>query len=369
VAEVVVLASEVLVDTAALLEGPEFVSDRSGSQVYVSRYGEPLLELAAGGRETGTEMSTDSSAVWLCCSKPVLLVALAAVLREHGLDEETPVAAVVPEFGQAGKGDVRISHLLTHTVPYATLGLTWTGERVRVGDETPVLTSPWDAAVGLVCAAPLAERPGELVTYTAASNWLVLAEMVERLTGQRHEDVVAARVLDPLGMDRTSYYLAPHDDPERAPLWSQDDGEIDAIDVEPWQFARWPGLSCRGPARDMARPIECVAGWLRPDLVDDAWRPKLREPCRTDLGDPVFQGAEIGWSLGLCADPVAYGLPLTARAIGHTGAFSSFVFADLDTGITVSFLSSRLLPKAQDWSRKRVLVRSIYCELGLPCGR
>jgi CubicO group peptidase (beta-lactamase class C family) len=367
--EVAVLASGVFGDTATLMSGAEFVSDRSGSQVYVSRYGAPLLDLATGSRQVGAAMSVDSSMVWLCCSKPVLLVALVGALAEHGLDEESRVAAVVPEFAAAGKADVRISHLLTHTVPYRTLGLTWTGERVRVGDETSVLKIGWEAAVALVCATPLMDRPGRLVTYTAASNWLVLAEVLQRLTGRAHEDVVAEHVLDPLGMAGASYYLTPEDAPERAPLWMCDEQEIDSIDVEPWQYSRWPGLACRGPARDMAKPIECVAGWRRPDLLGSAWRAKLIEPRRSELGDPVFQGAEIGWSLGLCADPVAYGLPLTTRAAGHTGAFSSFVVADLDTGITVSFLSSRLLPKARDWSRKRALIRSIYRELGLPCGR
>ncbi len=242
---------------------------------------------------------------------------------------------------------------------------------MSAGDETPVMTAEWDTAVKIVCETPISARPGELVTYTPVTNWLILAEALERLTGRCHEESVRDLVLQPLGMDHTSVYLTPaaRAELDSAPLWDLDTGAepcVDSMDLEPWVYSRWPGLACRGPARDMARPVECAAGWLRPDVLDDAWRAKLTQPRRLDLGDPVFQGAEIMWSLGLCADPVPYGLPMSARVAGHTGVRSSFVFADLDTGITVSFLSSGLVPKARDWSRKRALVRVIYDELGVP---
>jgi hypothetical protein len=138
------------------------------------------------------------------------------------------------------------------------------------------------------------------------------------------------------------------------------------LDEEPLLFARLPGLACRGPARDMAKPMECIAGWRDCGRLEPGWRAKLLEPRRTDLADPVFQGAEVLWSLGLCADPMCYGLPLTKRAVGYTGVRSSMVFADLDTGVTLSFISSGMVPKVTDWARKRRLVAAVYADLGIP---
>jgi len=115
----------------------------------------------------------------------------------------------------------------------------------------------------------------------------------------------------------------------------------------------------------MARPVECVAGWTHPEALDDVWRAKLIEIRRSDLADPTMYGAEILWSLGLCVDPVRFGLPMSARVVGHTGERSSMVFADRDTGITISFLSSGLVADAADLTRKRGIVRAVYGDLGL----
>jgi CubicO group peptidase (beta-lactamase class C family) len=358
--------------TMTLLAGAGYATDRTGSQLYVSRYGDCLLDVAVGLSGTGRAMSTDSRVTWLCSSKPVLLLPLFQALAQAGVDEHEPVARFIPEYGHAGKADVTLAQLLTHTVPYRALGMTWSDdEGAYLGDESEVATaSSWEDAVRVICETPLTAAPGRLVCYTAVSNWLILADVVQRLTGRPHEEMIRKLVLEPLGMDHTSVYVTEPSLPDLdlAPLWQVSDGEPQAhyVDRKPWLFSRWPGAACRGPARDMARPIECAAGWLCPESLDDGWRVKLLKPCRHDLADPVFEGAEVLWSLGLCVDPVVYGLPLSARAAGHTGVRSSLVFADLDTGVTISFLSSGMVPKAEDWGRKRRLVRAIYDDLGLP---
>jgi CubicO group peptidase (beta-lactamase class C family) len=355
----------------ALLSGPDYVSDRTGSQLYVSRYGEPLADTAVGNRPDAHAMTPSTKMTWLCCSKPVLLIPLAQELTRAGLDENQPVAGLIRDFSRAGKGGVTLAHLLTHTVPYQSLGISWTDEGVRGGDEHEVASSDWAAALAAVCGMPLSGRPGGGVTYTALANWLLLAAVIEQLTGRPHEESVRAAVLEPLGMACTSMYVSEQDlDPaEFAPLMvlDRDGGAGPAgCDVAPDLFSRRPGLACRGPARELARVIECMAGWRQPGQLSAEWRDKFLRPCRLGLADPVFNGADVHWSMGLCADPVCYGLPLSRRAVGHTGAYSSMVFADLDLGITVSFICNGMVPKARDWARKRNLVRAIYADLGVP---
>jgi CubicO group peptidase (beta-lactamase class C family) len=355
--------------TMELLNGSDYQSGCTGSQLYVSAYGQPIIDVAVGHRDAANDMTSSTRATWLCCSKPVLLIALVEALAEAGASEHDPVARFVPEFADAGKGDVTLYHLFTHTVPYKSLGMTWTEDAVRGNDESEVAAASWEDALRAICGMSLFTRPGEVVTYTTMSSWHVLAEILQRLTGRQYDEVIGERVLDPLSMDCTSMCLTEQSlgairfAPLMVPVgegWRTAD-----LDTAPLAFARWPGLGCRGPARDMARPVECIAGWLEPTRIDPSWRVKLLEPCRTDLPDPIFLGAEVMWSLGLCADPMCYGLPPSKRVIGYTGARSSMVFADLDTGITVSFISNGMVPKERDWQRKRILVRAVYDELGL----
>jgi CubicO group peptidase (beta-lactamase class C family) len=363
--------SQPLGATVDLLRTCDFAGDRVGSQLYVSRYGEPVADIAVGARGDGTPLTTASRLTWLCCSKPVLVIALARVLAALGADEREPVRTFVPEYAAVGKDEVTLAHLLTHTAPYQSLGLRWTDDGPVQDGEIPVLTaSSWDAALAAICETPLRRPAGQEVIYTNVSNWHVLAEVLQRLTCRAHDDLIREQVLTPLGMDGTSMYITKENLPdlELAPLWDLEQGRSPVLmEVESGEllFSRWPGVACRGPASDLAKPIECAAGWLCAGWLDPAWRAKLTEPRRLDLADPLFNGAEVCWSLGLCADPVAFGLPVDRRVIGHTGMRSSFVLADLDTGITVAFLSTGMPSYAQDRTRKRRLVRAVFGDLGL----
>src|SRR5437763_17207795 len=68
----------------------------------------------------------------------------------------TPVAEVVPEFGQAGKGDVRLWHLLTHT---SGLDEAWV-----VREAGPAPRRP-ERLLALASAAPLQFRPASRYAY------------------------------------------------------------------------------------------------------------------------------------------------------------------------------------------------------------
>jgi hypothetical protein len=62
--------------TSSLLRMDEFGCEVGGSQVCVSRYGEPVYQDAVGSRMPGHAMTVDSSMVWTCCSKPAVLFLL-----------------------------------------------------------------------------------------------------------------------------------------------------------------------------------------------------------------------------------------------------------------------------------------------------
>lgn len=353
--------------TRGVLADPAFASDATGSQLYLSLYGRTLMEEFVGHRDHGLPMTANSLIRWMCCAKPLVLIALYQVLSERGLDTQTPVAEIVPEFGARGKQHVTLADLMTHTVPYRSFGLAWDGKLEDRG-EGALFRASLAEAVAMICDSELDGEPGTEVRYTSVTSWFVLAEVLGRLDGTEYEESVRNRVLAPLKMTRTVLAVEPAsaDAAELAPLRHVEDGEppdVIEFDRSEWYEARWPGIGARGPAREMARPIECVAGWAAPELLDGASRAKLIKPCRRGLPDPVFRGAEIEWSLGLCVDPVPYAAPMDAPVTGQTGVRSSLVFADLRRGLVVSFLSNGMVIRPQDWARKRKLVRAIYTDL------
>lgn len=353
--------------TAQVMTSPEFVNERGGSQLYVSRYGEMLLDTAVGARNQAEPMTRRTGVLWLCCAKPLVLLALVQVLEDSGLNEQIPVADVIPEFAEAGKAGVTIAQLLTHTVPYRGLGIQLVDGKPYDTDESPLIAD-WDKALAIIWREPLLGPPGDRVVYTALANWMVLAELIHRLTEEPYEEVVQRRVVEPLGMCDTHLRLDPANLPELAESWLlETNGELrrSAIDQPTLSGGRLPGLGTRGPAHDMARPLECIAGWRGAALISPELRGRIVATHRSGLPDPIFQGVDIRWGLGCCVDPLPFGLPPATRIAGHTGANSSLIFAELDSGVTISFVSSALMRGNEDWARKRRLVRAVYRDLGI----
>jgi CubicO group peptidase (beta-lactamase class C family) len=357
--------------TCELLRGSDYGCDLSGSQVYVSVFGEPVFEHAVGTRVPGAPMTVDASVLWTCCSKSMILLPLARLLSAAGLSEDDAVAEVIPEFATAGKDKVKLSHLLTHTVGYQSFGLSWMDDVGAVGgDESRLMLLSQDEALAEICRDPIVGELGDAVRYTAIANWVVLAGVIERLAGRPYEEVTEDAAIKPLGMTRTTASLRPAD----LPAWEPTRTQLHNFDAEggvtpgrsdepPLVFQRWPGVGFRGPASEMARPMECLAGWRERELVSEPWRRGFTEPARFDLPDALYDGAELIWSLGLCADPVPFGLDLDRRVCGLTGKQSSFVFSDLDSGVTVSFLSSKYVPLLVDRRRKISLAKTVMAEV------
>jgi len=353
--------------TMTVLASQDFVGDRTGSQVYVSRHGEILLDVAVGARNRTSAMTTQTLQRWVCCAKPLVLVAFLQELTDARLNESGRVADTIPEYAAGGKSSVTIADLLTHTVPYRGVGLRWKADGMHDPEtDNRMLVADWGDAVAMVCGQPLDGRPGESVAYTALANWLILAEMMQRLTGRAYEEIVRDRVMEPLGMSSTYLRLDTATSPELAESWVVSEGDAarrGALDSPVYRDRRWPGLGTWGPMHELARVLECIAGWRNPALIPGHLRKHMIMPLRTELADPVYQGVNIHWSLGCCVDPLPFGLPNGTAVVGHTGAHSSLVFSDLDAGVTVAFAASGLLARTADWTRKRRLVHAIYQDL------
>jgi CubicO group peptidase (beta-lactamase class C family) len=328
---------------AAEVAGP----GRLGVQLYVSVDGEPLERLAVGEYRPGEPLTPDHPLPWLCACKPVTVLALAQLYDGGELTTGLRVADVIPGFAAGGKRDVTLEHLLTHTVLYA-------------GEGEPYLLD-WAGAVDAICRWRITAPPGEVASYSGFASWLVLAEVVRRVTGQDFYSYVRKNVLDPLGMHACTYYESPGEQLPAGVLFERDPaGALRPLHrLGARETTGWPGGGLWGPIHELARPLECAVGggeWRGNRLVSAAAVEHFFTTCRVDIEDQFFAGLDVTWGRGVCTDPAWFGAPGGARVAGMDGLQLSLVVGDLDTRLVVAYATNTIVAGAPMFRRLENLV-------------
>jgi CubicO group peptidase (beta-lactamase class C family) len=203
---------------------------RRGRLAYVSWY---------GSRDIEAGLPVEPGTLWRIYSmtKPITSVAAMMLYEEGAFELTDPVSAFIPSFTHlrvyAGGSDlrqvtvpatepVRIWHLLTHTA-----GLTYGFHRVHPVDAMYRAAGfEWAAPAGMdlaqACDAwagfPLLFQPGSEWNYSVATD--VLGRVIEVVSGQRLDEFFTARILRPLGMTGTAFYVADADAARLAALYS-----------------------------------------------------------------------------------------------------------------------------------------------------
>ena len=126
-------------------------------------------------------------------TKVVATAPSVALLAQSGaLSLDDPVARHIPGFGSRDREPVRIVHLLTHTSglpPGLPLADGWEGVQ---------------AAVELACAQEPEAEPGARFRYSDI-NFILLGEVVRRVSGQSLDRFARERIFGPLGMSDTGF--------------------------------------------------------------------------------------------------------------------------------------------------------------------
>ncbi|MCI2264432.1 serine hydrolase domain-containing protein [Sediminivirga luteola] len=173
---------------------------RGGMAFTVYRAGAPVARFYGGSRTERPSPDDPVRDPWTPDTMTVLfsgtkgLVAtLAAVLAGRGeLDVRVPVARYWPEFAANGKEDVRVWHLLSHTV-----GLPYVDP--EPAGEWAVLDNAANARA-LAAQRPLWE-PGTRVAYHAITYGYLMTELLRRITGKDVGALLAEELAQPLGLD------------------------------------------------------------------------------------------------------------------------------------------------------------------------
>ncbi len=307
----------------------------TGAQAYASLRGRVGIDFAIGCSRPDVSMTPATIVEWASATKAITCCA-AALLWERGvigLDDR--VAAYLPEFGVAGKGDVTIRHLLTHTG-----GLT---DATEIG-------MPFGEAVAAVCAAPLQQGwvPGRDFGYNSVGMW-ILAAVVSRVSGRDFAAFVQDEIFTPLGLHRSWLRMPPESYDRYRDEIAMIPGHAHSGTRE-WVTWGRPTGGCHGPVRELGMFYAALIEHrvLSAPVLEAMTARHLsgvREPA---AAEPIFVDRGLGFALASTYPGHGYGPRASRRTFGHGGGSWCIAFADPEIGLAAAlYWNGRLDPLTQ----------------------
>jgi uncharacterized protein YbbC (DUF1343 family)/CubicO group peptidase (beta-lactamase class C family) len=179
-----------------------------GAVVLIGRQGKIVFREAYGQRAllpSPEAMTVDTIFDLASLTKVVATATSVMILAEHGkLRLGDPVARYIPEFGESGKKNITVEHLLVHRS-----GL------MPDNDISDYKEGPEHAFANIWKLPPIAET-GSRFIYSDV-NYIVLGELVKRVSGMPLDVFASENIYKPLGMRDTGFKPAEMLRPRIAP--------------------------------------------------------------------------------------------------------------------------------------------------------
>lgn len=349
-----------------------------GASIVVDLDGAIAVDLWGGSAdETGRPWQRDTiTNVWSTTKTVTSLAAL--MLADRGeLDVDAPVARYWPEFGAAGKQDVLVRHLLSHTS-----GVSGLEQPAAVAD-----LYDWEKSTARFAAQEPWWQPGTASGYHALNFGHLIGEVLRRITGVSLKQFVADEIAGPLGADfqigaaeadwdRIAPVIPPPPlpfdlatlDPDSPTVKTMTGPGPDASDANTpqWRRADIGAANGHGNARSVARILSVISRGgeidgirlLRPETIDLIFREQSNGP-DVVLGAPLRFG--IGYGLPQ-AETIPY-LP-DERICFWGGWGGSVIIMDLGRRMTISYMMNKMGPGVVGSERTEAYVRAVYSAVG-----
>ena len=382
------LSSERLARLTAVLQDHVDAGRLPGAVALVARRGRIAYLEAVGYRDKESNAPLTTDAIFRIASQTKALASVGVMLlQEEGkLLITDPVGKYLPEFmettvaqpnGEGGydvvasQRPITIRDLLTHTA-----GISY-GSGPASGQWDAAGITGWyfadrDETVGDVmarlAALPFDAQPGEAWVY--GYNTDILGAMIEKISGRTLGEFLRARLLGPLGLDDTHFFLPEAKADRLATVYSSTaDGGIERapdpghmvgqgayVDGPRKSFSAGAGLL--STATDYATFLQMMlnGGTFAGQRVLSR---KTVESMTVDhLGDIPFRpGQGFGLGFSVVEDPAALGLPASVGEYGWGGAYHSTYWVDPAEELVVVYLT-QLIPArgVDDHGQLRALV-------------
>ncbi len=352
-------------DLAALgIDGARLRRAIDSAKEWVDSGQVPAISFAVGRRGRFSDAVTfgvKSESLFLMASptKPVTATAIMILVERGQLALEDRAVEYLPRLA-AGKREIRIRHLLTHT----------SGLPDMPPDNLMLRRAhrPLSAFVESTYKVPLLFEPGTRVNYQSMGSAL-LGEIVHQITGKTLPDFLQSEVFGPLSMRETSLGFRPATKDRIAPIRLPD--EQRGADWS-WNSDYWLGLGVPwgglvSNATDYLKFITMTASGGVLDGVKILSRATARVMTINQLSfmpripedDRQSRGWGLGWRLGWPAHPDRFGDLLSPRTFGHWGATGTLVWADPETETSTVILST--LPHDAGGGRFLVRLSNLIC--------
>src|SRR5215470_9304676 len=310
--------------------------------------------------------------VWSSTKTVTSLAALMLVDRGQ-LELDAPVARYWPEFGAAGKQDVLVRHLMSHSSGVSGL------------DQPAVIEDlyDWEKATSRMAAQAPWWAPGAAQGYHALNYGHLVGELVRRITGKPLKQFVAEEIAGPLGADfqigaaeadwgRIADVVPPPPLPLDFEALGPDSLtvktltgpliEADVANTPAWRCADLGAVNGHGNARSVARIMSVVARGgqvggvrlLHPETIEKIFTEQVN-------GIDLVLGVPLRFGIG-------YGLPVPVllpwvpdERICYWGGWGgSMIIMDTGRRMTISYMMNKMGPGIIGSDRSAAYGQAIY---------
>ena len=358
--ETVGMSSERLQTATAILR--QTVADRriAGGVAAIARRGR-LVYLEPFGLqdlESKAPMTERSLFRIYSMTKAVTSVAVMMLVEAKQLQLSDPVSKYLPEFKsvmvqEGGTGvprhpsrAVTIQDLLLHTsgLSHRTSDLY---RRLQVRSRSIGLPQ----FVTNITRAPLLEDPGTRYRYSEGTT--VLGRVVEVIAHQPFDAFVTARILQPLGMNDTSFWVDGDARARLTTVYQRDqDGPMTAVEVEDVPFTEKPALiegaiGLVSTAEDFVRFSQMLLNKGELNGVRLLKAETAASMTVNALPDAILQdkGGNVGWGLGnvdVVVGPGSRGYLTTVGEYGWDGSIGTFFAVDPSKELIVVLMTQNI---------------------------
>ncbi|WP_101674891.1 serine hydrolase domain-containing protein [Alloalcanivorax mobilis] len=321
-----------------------------GIGLCLRRRGQVFLDRGLGyaDLESGRLLTPNTPVCLFSASKSITAMLVHHLVEQGLVNLDDPVTRYLPAYGQQGKGDTTLRHLLTHRA-----GIPRPDQPV----EPDILFRPREI-LDLLCAA----RPTAFgaQAYHAITAGFVLGAVVEAVTGESLNATLDRVIRQPMGM---RYFTYGGTGPERArdvvtgmPMKLVDlflnhavGGTLDAVvrvtNDERFQNAVIPAGNLYATAEEASRFFQMLLNggvWngqrlFREETVAQALQPASRRP-RFDRTLMLPLNFSAGFMLGNRG--ISLFGPAAPRAFGHLGFISIYCWADPQRKLSGALLTT-----------------------------
>jgi CubicO group peptidase (beta-lactamase class C family) len=383
------------------LRGAIAEGDLSGAVTLVWRRGEVVQVTTQGLADLDAQrpMARDTLFRIASMTKPITSVAALMLMEQGAFSLDDPITRWAPEFKdmqvlKSATGPVEDTYpaareitfddLFTHRAGLAygftSIGPIAYAHQKALGDVLTIDTGPdaWMAALG---GLPLSYPPGERFHYSHATD--VLGFLVGRIAGAGFREFLMERILGPLGMVDTDFYVPPEKRDRAAVVYrlNEEAGALEAV-----AFARHdsPPSFCGGGgglistaddyltfARMLLNGGE-VNGvrLLKPETVDLMRRNRLTAAQReiAFMGIPFWGGQGFGLGLSVITDPEkqAWMGAGSEGSFGWPGAFGTWWQADPVEDMVMIYLIQNSMPLGPEAAAQLATGQRMGARLALP---